>query len=81
MDKKTLALIEEGMTNEIMRITRGEITRAEAAEVARKATMANDWDNWAVQHKGLVWVAAPFLKEIGYEFVFESRRYEKVAVG
>jgi hypothetical protein len=77
MDKdiNLLEFIRENLIEDMMDMTKGHISLADATALANNA-MELDWSDWAVGHKGIKGIAGLYLNRVGYKFNYYTRTYE-----
>jgi hypothetical protein len=69
------ATIRQTLIDNMLRLTQNGIPMEDAENLAERAMVQIDWDNPAVQHKGLWQMTGLILNWIGYRFFHEEKVY------
>lgn len=59
--KEFMSFVEKEMQSQINKFTQDKLAKEMVTELSKEVTSIIDWDNSALMHKGLSWIAKKFL--------------------
>lgn len=63
-DNKFIAFAETKITDELLRFSKGSLSYEESEELAKIVVGKIDWNNSALMHKGISWIAKNYLNQM-----------------
>lgn len=63
VSKQTIAFAEKEMQVELKRFIKEPVNQSEIVALAKKVVEKIDWNNSALMHKGLSWIAKNYIQQ------------------
>jgi len=61
---KFFQYVDTTMTKELLRFSKGRLSNDEAGKMAKVVVSKIDWNNSALMHKGISWIAKNYINQL-----------------